>query len=57
MKNYIENFKWLFQIEDDGGMGGKGTCVQLIALNKELSSCLTTVLFRFVLVNEKLTNL
>ena len=26
--------KWVFQIEDDGGMGGKCTCVQLIALNK-----------------------
>ena len=39
VKSNIENFKWLFQIEDDGGIGGKCTCVQLIAINKELSNC------------------
>ena len=33
VKSEIENFKYLFQIEDDGGIGGKCTCVQLIALN------------------------
>ena len=38
----------VFQIEYDGGIGGKHICVQLIALNKELSTCLITVLFRFV---------
>ena len=35
----IENFKWLFHIEDDGGIGGKCTYVQLIAINKDLSTC------------------
>ena len=39
VKSDIENFKWLFQIEDDGKFGGKCTCVQLIAINKELSNC------------------
>ena len=33
VKSDIENFKWLFQIEDDGGTGGKCTCVQPIAIN------------------------
>ena len=55
MKSDIENFKWLFQIEDDGGIGGKCTCVQLIAINKEWSNCKITVLFRLVLGKEKLT--
>ena len=36
VKNYIEIFKWLFQIEEDGGIGGKSTCVQFIDINKEL---------------------
>ena len=40
--------KWLFQIKNDGRIGGKYTCVQLIAINKELSNCLTTVLFLLV---------
>ena len=30
MKSDIENFKYLFQIEDDGGIGGKYTRVELI---------------------------
>ena len=34
----IENFKWLFQIEDDEVFGGKFTCLQLITINKELSN-------------------
>ena len=34
MKSDIENFKHLLKIEDDGGIGGKGTCVQLIAKNQ-----------------------
>ena len=39
VKSDIENFKWLFQIEDDKGTGGKYTWVQLIAINNELSNC------------------
>jgi hypothetical protein len=39
VKSDIENFKWLFQIEDDEGNGGKCTCLQPIAMNKELSNC------------------
>ena len=35
----IENFKWLFQIEDDEGIGGKCICVQPITIPKELSNC------------------
>ena len=54
MKSDIKNFKWLFQIEDDGGIGGKCTCVQLIAINKYLSNYQATVLFRLVLGKEKL---
>ena len=54
MKSDIENFLWLFHIEDDGGIGGKCICVQLIAINKELSNCLNTVFFCFVLRKEKL---
>ena len=57
MKSDIENFKYLFQIEDDVGIGGKCTCVQLIARNQEWSNCKTTVLFRLVLGKEKLKNL
>ena len=34
VKINIENFKWLFQIEDDGGIGRKCTCVELIAINE-----------------------
>ena len=52
MKRDIENFKWVFQIEDDVGIG-KSTCVQRIAINKELSNCKTTVLIRLVLGKEK----
>ena len=33
MKSENQNFKWLFQIEDDGRIGGKCTCVYLIAMN------------------------
>ena len=54
MKSDIENFKWVFQIEDVDGIGGKCTCGELIAINKELSNCLTTVLLRLVLGKEKL---
>ena len=54
MKSDIENFKWVFHIEDVGGIGGKCTCVQLIVINKELSNCLTTVLLHLVLGKEKL---
>ena len=35
VKSEIEDFKQLFQIEDDGGIGGKYTCVQPFAINKE----------------------
>ena len=33
VKSDIKNFEWLFQIEDDGKIGGQRTCVQLIAIN------------------------
>ena len=36
MKVDLKNFKWLFQIEDDGGIGGECTCVQFIAINKKI---------------------
>ena len=49
VKSDIEYLKWLFQIEYDGGIWGKYTCVQLIAVYKELSNCKTTVLFCLVL--------
>ena len=52
MKSDIDNFKWLFQIEDDGGIRGKNTCVQLIVINNELSNCSTPALFRLVLGKE-----
>ena len=48
MKSGIENVKWLFKIEDDEGIGGKCTCVQLIAIKKImklLSHCV--ILFGF----------
>ena len=35
----IENFKWLFQIEDDEGIGGKCISLQSITITKELSNC------------------
>ena len=54
MKSEIENFKYLFQKEDDGEIGGKCTCVLLIAPNKELSNSQTTVIFRLILGKEKL---
>ena len=38
VKSDFENFKWLFQIEDDGGIGGKCTCVPLIVINEKLSN-------------------
>ena len=38
VKSDITSFKWLFKLEDDEGIGGKCTCVQLIAINKELSN-------------------
>ena len=39
VKSDNENLKLLFQIEDDKGVWGKCTCVELIAINKELSNC------------------
>ena len=57
MKSDIENIKYLFQIEDDEGIWGKCTCVQLIAINKELSNCEATVYLRLVLGKEKLKTL
>ena len=38
VKSDIENFKRFIQIEDDGGIGGKFTCVLLISINKEWSN-------------------
>ena len=47
VKSNIDNFKCLFQKEDDGGTGGKCTCVQLIVINKELSNhCIIPFGFR-----------
>ena len=43
VKSDIENIKQVFQIEDDGGIGGKCACVQLIAPNKELLSQTTAI--------------
>ena len=57
MKSDIENFKWLFQIKEVGGIGEKFTCVQLFAMNKGLLNCSPTVLFRLVLGKEKLKTL
>ena len=54
MKSDIENLKCLFQIEDDGGIGGKCTCVLLIAMNKEWSNSKTGGLFRLALGKRKL---
>ena len=54
MKSDIENFKCLFQIEDDGGIGGKCTCVLLIAMNKDLSNSKIAGLFRLALGKRKL---
>ena len=53
MKTVIEKVKGLFEVEDDGGIGGKCTCVQLISINKEQSNCKTIMLFRLVLGKEK----
>ena len=53
MKSDIENFKWIFRIKGVGGIWGKCTCVQLIAINKELSNYKTTLLVRFILGKEK----
>ena len=50
----LKTINGFFQIKDDGGIGGKRTCVQLIATNKELSNCLTTGLLHLVLEKEKL---
>ena len=54
MKSDIEHFKYLFQIEDDGGIGGKCTCVLLIAINKEGSNSKTAGLFCLALGKRKL---
>ena len=54
MKSDIENFKCLFQIEDDGGIGGKCTCVLLIAMNQDLSNSKIAGLFRLALGKRKL---
>ena len=34
MENDIENYKCVFQIEDDGRIGGKCTYVQFIAIKR-----------------------
>ena len=57
MKSDIEHFEGVFKIEDDGGIGGKCTCVQTTAMHKELLNCKTTVLYRLVLGKEQLKNL
>ena len=53
MKRDIENIKYLFQIEDGGGIGGKWISVQLIAPNKERSNSQAPVIFRLILGKEK----
>ena len=32
MKSEIKNFKWLFQIKDDGGIGGECTAERMYSL-------------------------
>ena len=54
MKSDIENFKCLFQIEEDGGIEGKCTCVLLMAMNKDLSNTKIAGLFRLALGKGKL---
>ena len=54
VKSDIENFKCSFQIVDDGGIGGKCTCVLLMAMNKDLSNTEIAGLFRFALGKGKL---
>ena len=46
MKSDIKNLKWLCQIKDDDGIGGKCTCVQPIDMNKDLLNC-CVILFGF----------
>ena len=50
VKSDIENFKWLFQIEDQGGIEGTCICVQQFALKKRiiklLSHCVIMCCFR-----------
>ena len=40
-------------MDDDGGIGGKCTCVQLIAINKELPNFQTIQFIRLALEEEK----
>ena len=54
MKSDIENFKYLFHIEDGGGTGGKCISAQLIASNTELSKYQTHLVFCLILGKEKL---
>ena len=54
MKSDITNLKWVYQIDDDGGIGEKCTCVKLIALYKTLLIFKTTVLFRLALGKEQI---
>ena len=54
MKCNIQHLKLLFQIGDDGGIGGECTCIQLIAITKEWSNYKPTVLIPLVLEKEKL---
>ena len=45
VKGDIENYRCIFQIEGDGGIGGKCTCVLFTAINKEWSNSKTAGLF------------
>ena len=56
MKSDIQHFKQLFQIEDDGGKGGKCTCVEIFSIymnDKNCKACF--ILFDFG--KEKTVNL
>ena len=45
MKKDIENFIWLFQIEEDEGIGGKCTCEQRIAIKERIIKLLRLCAF------------
>ena len=57
MKSDIDNFKWLFQIEDDGRIAGKVTCVQLIGILKNYKIAKQLYYFFLILGNKKLKTL
>ena len=51
MNSDIEHLKWLFQIEDDGGIEGK--CVQIFAIFKRIVKVLNQCVIPFRFRKEK----